>query len=48
MTLLTEANQQYINNDTTLVLVTTEGRHHAVVPFRPGAQQPFVRRDPQA
>ncbi|KAF9242838.1 enhancer of polycomb-like-domain-containing protein [Melanogaster broomeanus] len=48
MTLLTETDQQYINNDATLVLVSTEGRQQTVVPFRTGAQQPFVRRDPQA
>ncbi|KIJ67208.1 hypothetical protein HYDPIDRAFT_25680 [Hydnomerulius pinastri MD-312] len=48
MTLLTEQDQQFINNDATLVLVSTEGRQQAVLPFRTGAQQPFVRRDPQA
>ncbi|KAG9312626.1 enhancer of polycomb-like-domain-containing protein [Chiua virens] len=45
MTLLTEADQQHINNDATLVLVSTEGRHQSVLPFRTGTQQPFIRRD---
>ncbi|KAI9463887.1 enhancer of polycomb-like-domain-containing protein [Boletus coccyginus] len=47
MTLLTEADQQLINNDATLVLVSTEGRQHPVLPFRTGTQQPFIRRDAQ-
>ena len=47
MTLLTEADQQHINNDATLVLVSTEGRQHSVLPFRTGTQQPFIRRDAQ-
>ena len=47
MTLLTEADQQHINNDATLVLVSTEGRQQSVLPFRTGAQQPFIRRDAQ-
>lgn len=47
MTLLTEADQQHINNDATLVLVSTEGRQQSVLPFRTGTQQPFIRRDAQ-
>ncbi|KAH0835627.1 enhancer of polycomb-like-domain-containing protein [Lanmaoa asiatica] len=47
MTLLTEADQQHINNDATLVLVSTEGRQQSILPFRTGTQQPFVRRDTQ-
>ena len=47
MTLLTEADQQHINNDATLVLVSTEGRQQSIVPFRTGTQQPFIRRDAQ-
>jgi enhancer of polycomb-like protein len=47
MTLLTEADQQYINNDATLVLVSTEGRQQSILPFRTGTQQPFIRRDAQ-
>lgn len=47
MTLLTEADQQHINNDATLVLVSTEGRQQSVLPFRTGTQQPFIRRDVQ-
>lgn len=47
MTLLTEADQQHINNDATLVLVSTEGRQQSVLPFRTGSQQPFIRRDAQ-
>ena len=45
MTLLSEMDQQHISNDPTLVLVSTEGRPQSVLPFRPGAQQPFIRRD---
>lgn len=47
MTLLTEADQLHINNDATLLLVSTEGRQQSVVPFRTGTQQPFIRRDAQ-
>ncbi|KAG8215759.1 enhancer of polycomb-like-domain-containing protein [Butyriboletus roseoflavus] len=47
MTLLTDSDQMHINNDATLVLVSTEGRQQSVVPFRTGAQQPFIRRDAQ-
>lgn len=47
MTLLSEADQQHINNDATLVLVSTEGRPQSVLPFRTGTQQPFIRRDAQ-
>ncbi|KAH7923575.1 hypothetical protein BV22DRAFT_1015104 [Leucogyrophana mollusca] len=48
MTLLTDQDQQYINNDPTLIFVTPEGRQQPVVPFRTGTQQPYVRRDLQA
>jgi enhancer of polycomb-like protein len=34
MTLLTEADQQHINNGTTLVLVSTEGRQRSVLHAR--------------
>ncbi|KAH7886603.1 enhancer of polycomb-like-domain-containing protein [Phlebopus sp. FC_14] len=47
MTLLTDHDQQFINNDATLLLVSSEGRQQTVVPFRTGGQQPFIRRDPQ-
>ena len=47
MTLLTEADQQHTNNDATLVLVSTEGRQHSVLPFRTGTQQLFIHRDTQ-
>ncbi|KAF9221104.1 hypothetical protein BS17DRAFT_797325 [Gyrodon lividus] len=48
MTLLTETDHQHINNDATLVLVSAEGRQQTVLPFRTGALQPSIRRDPQA
>lgn len=44
MTLLTEQDQQYINNDATL-LVLQDGRLHPVTPCRIGAPQPPNRRD---
>ncbi|KAF8127863.1 enhancer of polycomb-like-domain-containing protein [Boletus edulis] len=47
MTLLTETDQQHINNDATLILVSTEGRQQSVLPFRTGTQQSFIRRDSQ-
>lgn len=47
MTLLSETDQQHVNNDATLVLVSTEGRQQSVLPFRTGAQQPYIRRDAQ-
>ncbi|KIJ13620.1 hypothetical protein PAXINDRAFT_116937 [Paxillus involutus ATCC 200175] len=47
MTLLTEADHQHVTNDASLVVVSTEGRQQTVLPFRTGAQQPFIRRDPQ-
>ncbi|KAG6329589.1 hypothetical protein ID866_9500, partial [Astraeus odoratus] len=47
MTLLTEQDQQYINNDATLY-VYQDGRPHPVTPYRIGTAQPIGRRDPQS
>ena len=47
MMLLMEADQLHINNDRTLLLVSTEGHQQSVVPFGTGTQQPFICRDAQ-
>ncbi|KAL4080474.1 enhancer of polycomb-like-domain-containing protein [Scleroderma citrinum] len=46
MMLLTEQDQQYINNDATLY-VLQDGRQHAVTPYRIAATQSAGRRDLQ-
>ena len=48
MTLLTDADQQHINNDMTLVLVPTEGRQQFSPQFlrQPNLRDPLYGRTP--
>ena len=46
MTLLTDQDQQLINNDASLVLFQ-DGRAHSITPYRIAAAQSIGRRDPQ-
>jgi len=44
MTLLSDTDHQALSTDNTLV-VSVDGRHHTVSPYRLGAQPQYVRRD---